>query len=428
MPTEPPDMNVDVAEEECITQQNEATAAANVVIDNRPKRRRSSIISPPTNIDVSNLYGQNYFGILGDLEIESSPTITKPEKVTAANKSEKPPSRKSFCPPIFLHNVNVKHFVDQLNSRTPPISFKIKNVNKTKSKLFLADPHIHADMMRLLREKNIPAYTFTPKEFKQVSLILRGLYYGCEVSEVKEAFDKIVPDTVSKVTKYVTKHSVKNNLDTGLYLVTLHPGKKLIDVANIKAILSQIVTWERPKRKEQEVQCHRCQKWGHVAKNCTAEFKCVKCDKKHAPGECLRVSSEESAPFCVNCDEPGHAANWRGCPAYKLFVKSRKDKILKARMEKTIAANNVKTVVSSSYRSTGKTFAQLFYPQQNASLPHKSSIIEDFLKLTALFMQPEELSLEDEITIFMRDFKQMPKQDAKNEFMRLLNKVKNNGP
>lgn len=438
MSTEPADMNFDVREELCVTQQNAATAAD---IDAKSGTKRRRIMdpippkppAPPTIIDVSAIYGQNYFGILGDLDIECTPTDPiqpKPYKVNVANKTEKPSIRKSFCPPIFLYNVNVKHFVDQLKSKTPPITFEVRNVNKTKSKLYLADHRVHADMMKLLREKNIPAYSFTPKEFKQESLILRGLYHGCEESEVKDEFDQIVPDCVSKVTKYTTKFSLKNNLDTGLYLVTLLPGKKLSDVANIKSVLSQKVTWEKPKRKNQELQCHRCQKWGHVGKNCTAEFKCVKCDKKHSPGECLRVATDDSVPFCVNCNEAGHPASWRGCPSFKMFSKARKDKIMKARMEKITAANNVTRAVNASYRTTGKSFAQLFQAPQNLLSTHekKSSIIEDFLRLTEFFMQPEEMSLEDEIAIFMRDYNKMPKQDAKKEFLRLLNKVRNHGP
>lgn len=98
-------------------------------------------------------------------------------------------------------------------------------------------------------------------------------------------------------------------------------------------------------------------------------------------------------------------------------------------MERITAANNVNGVLSSSLRLPGKTFAQLFYPQQSSTQPqeNKSGIIDEFLKLTAYFLQPEELSLEDEIAMFMRDHKTMSKQRAKSEFLRLLHKVRNHG-
>lgn len=434
-PTVPPDMDHDVAEVVCRTQKNAAVAADNADVS-KPKRKRTVDEAPPTSVDISAIYGQNYFGILGDLEIETTPiTLTqKTEKTTPNNNtnnksSNKPPSRKSFCPPIFLYNVNVKTFVDQLVSKTPPITFKIKNVSKNKSKLYLADPLVHTNMMRLLRDKKVEAYSFTPKELKQLSLIMRGLYHGCEVSQVTEEFEKIAPGVVSKVTKYTTKYSIKNSLDTGLFLVTLCPGKKLSDVAHIKYLLSQVVSWERPKKKEQELQCHRCQKWGHAAKNCSAEFKCVKCDKKHLPGECQRAKTESSDPHCVNCGEAGHPANFRGCPSYKGFVKAKKEKIAKARMEQITAANNLKRATSSGLRSPGTTFAQLFHPQHNLPLQEKTpSIIDEFLKLSSYFLEPEELSLEEEISIFMSEFRTLSEKDAKKEFLRLLHKVKKRRP
>ena len=63
-----------------------------------------------------------------------------------------------FCPPIFLYDVNIKGLSEQLEAKTPKIHFKIKNVNKHKSKLYISDVSVHAEMMSILREKNIKSY------------------------------------------------------------------------------------------------------------------------------------------------------------------------------------------------------------------------------------------------------------------------------
>ncbi|XP_075150698.1 uncharacterized protein LOC142224797 [Haematobia irritans] len=49
--------------------------------------------------------------------------------------------------------------------------------------------------------------------------------------------------------------------------------------------------------------------------------KCVKCNLDHEPGECLRTKEDQTEPFCNNCGETGHPANWRGCPTYKKHIK-----------------------------------------------------------------------------------------------------------
>lgn len=181
-----------------------------------------------------------------------------------------------------------------------------------------------------------------------------------------------------------------------------------------------------PKKKDKEVQCHRCQKCGHVSRNCSSMFKCVKCDQKHGPGECKRTHSEVTAPHCVNCGEPGHPANWRGCPSFKEYAKNRRQRILDAQQRKVSAAKNVSRVAHSSLYNPACTFAQLFKGQDNSPPPQgkHSAIISEFLKLANLFLQPEELSLEQEINNFMVDFRSMSRQDAKTEFLRLFKKVK----
>lgn len=402
-------------------------------LGNDTKRKRLDALTTQTDIDISRLgfdpNNQNRFAALAGLNIEGvpHPTNSKKKKPDAATPVESTHTKPQLCPPIFLFDANIKSIVEQLEAMTPKIYFKIKNINKYKSKLYFADPHIHTEMLKLLREntnnKNpVKAHSFTPKEKKQISLVIRGFYQGIDPDVVKKALDKAVPETVDKVSKFITPYTIKKNIETGLILVKLLPGKTLKDVSQIKYLLSQTVTWEKPNKKQKEIQCHRCQRWGHIAKNCGSEFNCVKCDQKHLPGECQREKTETSNPHCVNCGENGHPANWKGCPAYKKYVANKNERIQKARELREVAAANVKRSIHPSFSLPGKTFANLFQPQHAQQL--KPSIVDEFLKLTNYFLEPEELTLEQEINIFLANFQNMPKNDAKEEFLRILKKVK----
>lgn len=405
-------------------------------IENHLKKRRLDGANTPINLILPPLVSDptryNQFQLLADLDVKNNDVnvgrIVTPKDTTAGSKRAPGSVGNSFCPPIFLYNVNIKHLVEQLEAKTPKIVFKIKNVNKHKSKLYLSDVAVHSEMMSILREKKINAFTFTPKELKQMSLVLRGLYHTTEAEDVKLVLDDFVPGVVSKVSKFTTSFSTKNNINTGLFLVTLVPGKKLGDVSHIKFLLSQSIIWEKPKKKELEIQCRRCQHWGHIARNCTSEFKCVKCDQKHLPGECSRNESANFEVRCVNCKESGHPANWRGCPAYKKYVVNKRDRMKKAREEKSIATNNVNTFINSSTTTPAISYASHFHPKLR-SQNGNSSIVDAFLKLSSLFMEPEEPTLEDELNNFLREYKNMSKAEAKTEFLRLLSKVKaNHGP
>ncbi|KAI8122414.1 RNA-directed DNA polymerase from mobile element jockey [Lucilia cuprina] len=305
---------------------------------------------------------------------------------------------------------------------TAIINFKIKNVNRNKCKLYLSDATVHTEMMAVLREKRINSYSFTPRELKQISLVLRGLYHGTDIEELKSHLDGITPDVISKVTKFTTPYSMKNNCDTGLFLVTLHPGKNLSDISHVKFVLSQSVVWERPKKKDREIQCRRCQHWGHMAKNCNSDYRCVKCDQHHLPGECNRNENDNSNPKCVNCGEEGHPANWRGCTFYKNYVSRKKQRLREVQEIKSAASSNVNKYISSAV-NPAKSFASFFHKPSADNKPVQPSIVETFLKLAEFFLEPEELTLEQELNNFMNEYKNMPKVEAKGEFLRLLKKV-----
>lgn len=75
------------------------------------------------------------------------------------------------------------------------------------------------------------------------------------------------------------------------------------------------------KRKNNTVsQCHRCQKFGHAAKCCKAQWRCVKCGENHPTASCQRVKGKDTAK-CANCGEE-HTANYRGCKNFPKLPKS----------------------------------------------------------------------------------------------------------
>ena len=97
---------------------------------------------------------------------------------------------------------------------------------------------------------------------------------------------------------------------------------------------------------------------------------------------------------------------------------------------KSSTAKNVNKHITQSLQ-TGKSFASLFYNPSIAmeTQPKRSSIVEAFMKLADFFLETEELTLEQELNIFLNEYKNKPKIEAKVEFLRLLKKVQSNhGP
>lgn len=147
------------------------------------------------------------------------------------------------------------------------------------------------------------------------------------------------------------------------------------------------------------------------------------------PGECNQTKDANSVPVCVNCGEEGHPASWRGCSYYNNYVLNKKQRLREAQNLKTIAKNNVGKYVSAAINPS-KSFASLFHRNSIEKLePSRPLIVDALLKLSEFFLEPEELTLEQELDNFLKEYKNKPKSEAKVEFLQLLRKVKSiHGP
>ena len=374
---------------------------------------------------------QNKFSVLGDINIEPVPLVNNCNLDNNSSRvnlkaQTNVKTRNTFCPPIFLENINIRSLIEQLNTKN--VEFKIKNQSRNRSKLYFKNYSAHSEMMQLLREREIPSYTYTPKEYKRQGVLCRGLFYKTDVDEIKSYIERMVPNTVDTVSKFTTDYSRKHSFDTGLFLVTLKPGRKINELTSLKCILNQIVSWEKPKSHSKVPQCWRCQQWGHFSKNCTRPFSCMKCEEKHLPGQCTLVRADDILPFCVNCKEKGHTSNYRGCPAYKKYISLRKKPEQSAKLRKISASNNVaKAVCFSNAVNASKSFASLFRTQDEVPLrerPKSSALIQEFMKIAQLLCGPEPMSLEDKISNFMKNYRNMTEDQARNECLSLVKEVK----
>lgn len=78
----------------------------------------------------------------------------------------------------------------------------------------------------------------------------------------------------------------------------------------------------------------------------------------------------------------------------------------------------------------GKTYASILQTQASMSSGPKQQnskppFIIEFLKLEKYFMEPDQMTLEQEIQNFLKNYSNLSKDVAKTEFQRLLTKVQN---
>ena len=64
-------------------------------------------------------------------------------------------------------------------------------------------------------------------------------------------------------------------------------------------------------------QCFNCQGYGHTARECKANTKCVICSGRHTSKECQKKKEANFTARCCNCGG-NHTASYGGCPKYKV--------------------------------------------------------------------------------------------------------------
>lgn len=431
------DMQLDIANQLILLgSQQQSTNSMEIEIDEEPwtgvpskKRKNNPGPTPiPTPRKDDNYYSLlDNFVILSSGESDQNSNVIKTKSVPKEDTSliQSPPK---FCPPIIIYKANIKKIIDDLKSNIPDLKIKVINVNRNKSKLFVDNVRAHSKLMEILKNcKEVEAHSYTPKELKRVNLVLRGLNFHYSVEDIKKELDEQAPGVVESVSQFETIRSKEEGFKYNLFLVKLHPDKQPKDILGIKYICYSKITWERPKGNKGILQCRRCQAFGHLAKNCARNYNCVKCEGNHEPGGCQLKKTENSVPYCINCKQFDHPANFKGCPHYENYLHNRKT-IMKNALQKR-ETNQILTQTKKSNSVTqGTPFADLF--KKNPKIGFSDSNSSENNPLNEFFELSEELfgtsvsDLMSKISNFIKKINQIDTIEQKRiAYLKLLNEV-----
>lgn len=208
-------------------------------------------------------------------------------KISTANEKSKryekqlpisiPPSKqeingvrnKSFkLSPINILGQKAKDTVTAIKNRLRSDKFNIKKHSEHLHTIRLETYNEFVGAKKVLSEIDTQFYTYTPKEEKHQTLLLKGIDNAYEPQEVLELLKekKISNVSFTKVTRFTTPNSIKNQWILPIYIVEMSPDSKRNGVHAIKNLDHHIITWEA-LRKSEIVQSKNCQRFNHTAAN-----------------------------------------------------------------------------------------------------------------------------------------------------------------
>ncbi|CAG5078033.1 Similar to ORF1: Nucleic-acid-binding protein from transposon X-element (Drosophila melanogaster) [Cotesia congregata] len=271
------------------------TSDSNMITETNNRYDTLNLLDPKNNIKLTNTASHHTDTISGSSQNAEQPGFDADRGQQDNGKPLKPP-------PIFIIGEDIKVTSAKITSagiKKDAVTIKQNRGSHT----ILAANRSTYDVIKLkLLELKVQFYTYTPKDLKPQTVVLKDIYGNYTADDIKadilEAnkdiiITKIIP-IVCKNSKYKKQH----------FIIQIPAGSKKKDLTSLKKIGSQVAHWEN-LIKNSVTQCKNCQRVGHTSSQCNMEYRCVKCGQSHERGKCtipIEDNNKENLT-CINCGE-----------------------------------------------------------------------------------------------------------------------------
>lgn len=211
---------------------------------------------------------------------------TKTNQSNSTNRGEQT-SQNPKPPPINVFNCEQKRLNSSLSKNNSKLNYNIKRINNGKAAIHTNNSADHKGILTALVNNDINHFLYTRKEDKKLTWMIKGVSPEYTADEILQELTTISPKDVqiSKVSKFTTRVAEREGRQLPMYVVQTTPKSNTQSLLSIRSIFHQLISWDKLKRNE-TIQCHRCQRLGHAASNCKMNYRCVKCKIDHSQGNC----------------------------------------------------------------------------------------------------------------------------------------------
>lgn len=329
-------------------------------------KQNSQSVSGNHTIDVQNMFS-SLSSLIDDDEVVASQKPNEPneffkpkEPQKETNNQHNKKKQNLSATPIVAYNLNQKAISNSLISLNKKDFKFLRGKNPDRVVILPGSKETREAILSILDVKQINHFTYTPKEERNSTLILKNVPSDYDIEDVEEQLGSLgLADKIAKVSQ------PKNLSKFNFFIIHVRPGVPTGEFLKIDLLCHTKVKIEKLFRNEDPI-CFKCQRIGHFANGCRMGERCVKCAQNHSSNDCP-ISSEESRENlkCARCNQSGHPASYRGCPKLKEILDNKLRG--KERAAASSVNNNNKKFAS---RSVNKniSFSSLLKPT-NVTIP-----------------------------------------------------------
>lgn len=239
-------------------------------------------------------------------EIKTSET--RSQRYTKAKSDEAnvtaTPDRQPRISPIYLKDKEKWMDVSRL--------LRSKAIYPAKSRLVATGIQVtpeteddYRKIRKLFEDEKIEFYTYQLRSEKSLKVVMRGIAHHISMQTVAEDLD-----AQGYPANKITRMNGKLGKPAPMVLIDIDKEYKSI-YTKVTECCGLAVTIEAMRVRDDIIQCHKCQAFGHSQKNCHITHKCMKCGDSHSTHECRKPTT--TPPKCANCGGE-HLSIYLGCP------------------------------------------------------------------------------------------------------------------
>ncbi|GFV51374.1 nucleic-acid-binding protein from transposon X-element [Trichonephila clavipes] len=158
-----------------------------------------------------------------------------------------------------------------------------------------------------LDRKREEFYVIQPLDSRPQKTVIKGLLVSIEIVDIKDLTTQgFCVEKVAQLTRSKTKSPLP------IFMVELKKSPDSPDIFKLKKCCYLAVQVETFNSRPGVSQCYNCNLFNRSSKICHMHTRCLKCGEPHRTNDCP-MKEKIANPICINCNKPGHMANWSQC-------------------------------------------------------------------------------------------------------------------